>query len=84
MRITSDSCQRWWLESWHGNYPDSQRIGWPIARDLALRGHIKRAELRGTLGKRLLAECERAGIRVVVERESMGIKWVRFEHGEKA
>jgi hypothetical protein len=55
-------------------------VCWAIALQCVVRGHVKRAELRGTtLGARILAECAAAGVVVVVERESMGIKWVRFD-----
>lgn len=52
---------------------------WEIARDLVCRGHVKRAELQGLRGKHMQEAAEAAGLRVVVERESMGYKWVRFE-----
>lgn len=52
---------------------------WEIARDLVIRGHVKRAELQGLRGKHMLEAAEAAGLTVVVERESMGYKWVRFE-----
>lgn len=76
--LSVDSCLRWWLQR---PLPASsnQVVGWDIARDLALRGLVASAELRGRPGKRLLEAALAAGLRVVVERESMGIKWVRFE-----
>lgn len=54
-------------------------ICWEIARDMVLRGHVTRCELQGLRGKHMLEAALAAGLVAVVERESMGIKWVRFE-----
>lgn len=56
---------------------------WEIARDLVIRGHVKSAELQGLRGKHMLEAAQAAGLTVVVERESMGYKWVRFERCKK-
>jgi hypothetical protein len=54
-------------------------VGWGIAVDAVCRGHVKTAEIaRPTLGLRLFKEARDAGLTVVVEHESVGIKWVRF------
>lgn len=79
LTLSVDSCLRWWLGPPSGDGPGNHLVGGDIARDLFKRGLVRNAELRGRPGDRLLAECAAAGITVVVERESMGTKWVRFE-----